>query len=180
MVFNATFNNISVISWRSVLLVEETGVPWENHGPVTRLSGDRHWLHKLKLFVKALQHLRITIVSLASKKNTDTSEKLVWSRTKKMLFATCQSLILQIFAVKKTTLKWFQRLCNQPRTVGLSNCWTIELSDYRTVGPSNRRTIDRIPSNTYCVEFSILFLFGLCLVCPIYYLEKLSLHGENN
>jgi hypothetical protein len=27
MVFNATFNNISVISWRSDLLVEETGVP---------------------------------------------------------------------------------------------------------------------------------------------------------
>jgi len=27
MVFNATFNNISVISWRSVLLVEETGAP---------------------------------------------------------------------------------------------------------------------------------------------------------
>jgi len=25
-VFNATFNNISVISWRSVLLVEETGI----------------------------------------------------------------------------------------------------------------------------------------------------------
>jgi hypothetical protein len=27
MVFNATFNNISAISWQSVLLVEETGVP---------------------------------------------------------------------------------------------------------------------------------------------------------
>jgi hypothetical protein len=26
MVFNATFNNISAISWQSVLLVEETGV----------------------------------------------------------------------------------------------------------------------------------------------------------
>ena len=26
MVFNATFNNISVISWRLVLLLEETGV----------------------------------------------------------------------------------------------------------------------------------------------------------
>jgi hypothetical protein len=25
-VFNATFNNISVLSWQSVLLVEETGV----------------------------------------------------------------------------------------------------------------------------------------------------------
>jgi len=27
MVLNATFSNISVISWRSVLLVEETGIP---------------------------------------------------------------------------------------------------------------------------------------------------------
>ena len=34
MVFNATFNNISVISWRSVLLVKETEVPGENHRPV--------------------------------------------------------------------------------------------------------------------------------------------------
>ena len=34
VVLNATFNNISVILWRSVLLVEETGVPGENHRPV--------------------------------------------------------------------------------------------------------------------------------------------------
>jgi hypothetical protein len=33
MVFYATFNNISVLSWRSVLLVEETGVPGENDRP---------------------------------------------------------------------------------------------------------------------------------------------------
>jgi hypothetical protein len=33
MEFNSTFNNISVISWRSVLLVEEIGVPGENHRP---------------------------------------------------------------------------------------------------------------------------------------------------
>jgi hypothetical protein len=31
MVFNATFNNISAISWQSVLLMEETGGPRENH-----------------------------------------------------------------------------------------------------------------------------------------------------
>jgi hypothetical protein len=31
MVFKATYNNVSVISWRSVLLVEETGGPGENH-----------------------------------------------------------------------------------------------------------------------------------------------------
>ena len=35
MVFNATFNTISVIPWRSVLLVEETGVAGENHQPAT-------------------------------------------------------------------------------------------------------------------------------------------------
>ena len=64
MVLNATFNNISAISWRSVLLVDETG---ENHRPVgshwqtlshnvvsstprhergSIASGDRHWLHR--------------------------------------------------------------------------------------------------------------------------------------
>ena len=35
MVFNTTFNNISVILWQWVLLVEEAG---ENHRPVAR-----HW-----------------------------------------------------------------------------------------------------------------------------------------
>ena len=34
MVFNAIPNNISVILWRSVLLVDETGVPGENHRPL--------------------------------------------------------------------------------------------------------------------------------------------------
>ena len=34
IMFNATFNNISAISWRSVLLVVETGGPGENHRSV--------------------------------------------------------------------------------------------------------------------------------------------------
>ena len=37
-VLNAIFSNISVISWRSALLVEETGGPGENHRPVAS-----HW-----------------------------------------------------------------------------------------------------------------------------------------
>jgi hypothetical protein len=36
MVFNATFNNISVISWWSVLLVGEIRIPGENHRPVQK------------------------------------------------------------------------------------------------------------------------------------------------
>ena len=38
IVLNATFNNITVISLKSALLVEETGVRGENHWPVAR-----HW-----------------------------------------------------------------------------------------------------------------------------------------
>jgi predicted secreted protein len=38
MVFNAPFNSISVISWWSVSLVEETGVPGKKHQPVAS-----HW-----------------------------------------------------------------------------------------------------------------------------------------
>ena len=37
LVFNATFRNISAISWRPVLVVEEAGVPGENHRPWARV-----------------------------------------------------------------------------------------------------------------------------------------------
>ena len=69
MVFNTTFNKISVISWRSVLLVKETRLPVENHRPASshwrtlshnvvsstprlsrirthNINGDMHWLHR--------------------------------------------------------------------------------------------------------------------------------------
>ena len=38
MMFSVTFNNISVISWLSVVLVEETRVTGENHWPLAS-----HW-----------------------------------------------------------------------------------------------------------------------------------------
>ena len=35
IVFNATFSNISAISWQPVLVVEEAGVPGKNYRPWT-------------------------------------------------------------------------------------------------------------------------------------------------
>ena len=55
MIFNATFNNISVISWQSDLFVEETGVPGENHWPATS-----HWAYTDKLY-----HIKLYLVHLA-------------------------------------------------------------------------------------------------------------------
>jgi hypothetical protein len=45
MVLNATLSNISVISWQSVLLVEETGVLGENH----QLAQGQHFAFLLQL-----------------------------------------------------------------------------------------------------------------------------------
>jgi hypothetical protein len=69
MVFNATFNNSSVISWQLVLLVEETGGPGKNHLPVTSEVTDK--LYHIMLYrtnssyVKTMScsgsHLGITI-----------------------------------------------------------------------------------------------------------------------
>jgi hypothetical protein len=74
MVVNATFKSISVILWWSVLLVQESGEPGENHRPdashwqtsstnvapstphlsgirTHNVSGDMHWLHIIRVMV---------------------------------------------------------------------------------------------------------------------------------
>jgi hypothetical protein len=58
---SATFNNISVISWRSILLVEGTGAPGENQHPAAS-----HWLtlsHNVVSSTPRLSGIRIRNVS---------------------------------------------------------------------------------------------------------------------
>jgi hypothetical protein len=56
--FNVTFNNISVISWWSVLLKEETVGPGENHRPVAshRQTLSHNVLHLALIEIRTHQH----------------------------------------------------------------------------------------------------------------------------
>ena len=86
MVLNTTFNNISVISWWPVLLVEDIGEPGENHRPVashwqavshnvtpstpchergSNSNGDKHWLH-IKLLTLVSYRIWILLHTLMS------------------------------------------------------------------------------------------------------------------
>ena len=62
MVFNATFNNISVISWWSVLLVKEIRVPGEHH---RHAKGHR-------------QTLSHNVVSSTPRHERDSNSQLKW------------------------------------------------------------------------------------------------------
>jgi hypothetical protein len=62
--FHPAFNNISVISWWSVLLVEENGVSGENHWPVAS-----HWQissHNVVLSTPRLSRVRTKLVLIGT------------------------------------------------------------------------------------------------------------------
>jgi hypothetical protein len=72
MVFNATFNNISVILWRRVLLVEETRVPGENHRPVVS-----HWQTENNVLRMHNIIIMCQVISSASQYNVILPEILI-------------------------------------------------------------------------------------------------------
>jgi hypothetical protein len=64
MVFNATFNKISVTSWRSVLLVEETGGP--GPGENTDLSQVTDELYHIMLYTLSWSRFELTSVVIST------------------------------------------------------------------------------------------------------------------
>ena len=103
MVFNATFNNISVISWQSVLLVEETRGPGENHRPVAN-----HW-QTLSHNVVPLSRFELTISvmigsdcigSCKSNYHTITATNADWNYQDYRTMTSEMTLICHCFCLK--------------------------------------------------------------------------------
>ena len=68
-VFNATFNNISVISWRSVLYLEEIGVLGKNPTDLSKVTDK-------------LYHIMLYLVIITAKQKNQTNKKTNQTKTK--------------------------------------------------------------------------------------------------
>ena len=75
--FNATFNNISVILWRSVLFVEETARPGENHRPVASQ------LYHILLYTSTWSRFELTTSALIA--YVVVNSTTIWSRPRRSL-----------------------------------------------------------------------------------------------
>jgi len=113
MVFNATFNNISAISWLSVLLVEETGVPGENNSLVTS-----HWQTFHNVVSYTPHHERVVIAQVVVNPITIRSRP---QNSYRCVYLTVHVLLLEILKSERVeisstglTLPYFC-VCPKPR-----------------------------------------------------------------
>jgi hypothetical protein len=80
MVFKVTFNNISDISWWSVLLVEETGGPGENHRPSAS-----HW--------QTLSHNVVHLALGESRTHNISDDRHSWRSTFQCITSWCWEIL---------------------------------------------------------------------------------------
>jgi hypothetical protein len=130
MVFNATFNNISVISWQSVLLMEETGVSGENHQPASS-----HWQTQLKTsfeLVFVTTNIKISYISWRKPEYFDI--KIVIWRKSLINFITysCMEYTLSQVRIVITTLLTLHYLTIDDHLVSPSNCFFFIVGNTRS------------------------------------------------
>jgi hypothetical protein len=126
MVFNATFNNISAISWWTVLLVEEIGVLGENHWPVTShwqtsshnfvLSTPRHYqkiIHLIWSMLKYRGFISIIVVVSTAMLYVKSNVKTCWSPNELWFPITSRLIYNDTFLLKALCIRMDNLVCYQ-------------------------------------------------------------------
>ena len=105
MVFSATFNNISVIWWQSVLFVEETGVPGENHWPVaSRWQTLSHMIVLCRVHLSMNRFELTTYVVIGTGWTCSCNPTTIWLRPRRPPYNTVLKdtvIQLQVHTIKK-------------------------------------------------------------------------------
>ena len=110
MVFNATSNNNSAISWLSVLLREETGVPGENHRPVASYWQTlSHYNYVVSYYNPPWMGFELTTLVVISTDYTGICKSNYF-----MITASLPCVFLWFFVVEKVFLSEYGLWCLTP------------------------------------------------------------------
>ena len=104
---SATFNKISGILWQSVLLVEETGVPGENHWPSVS-----HW----QIYHNVVSSTFIVLAHWNNSPRVDMllhSDTLFWFRANQSMLLHLNVVFLQQIPILIVGLFWYERAYNR-------------------------------------------------------------------
>jgi hypothetical protein len=137
MVFNTIFNNISFISWRSVLLVAETEVPRVNHQPAAS-----HW-HTLLFSVLFVHSFWTYIKTLLVYVYVTLNPSYTWASRPLLVYVTLNpsytwtSRPLLVYVTLNPSYTWASRPLLVYVTLNPSYTWARRpLLVYVTLNPS--------------------------------------------
>ena len=109
MVFNATFNNISAISWRSVLLVEETRVHGKKNTNLLQVTDK---FYHIMLYTLPWSRFELTTSVVIGTDCTDSCKSnyhMIMATTAPLTYNRIIKYLFMLNVIKKilSLLKWF-------------------------------------------------------------------------